>query len=132
MLPMIELNRVSTKPAKSNWQGMRPAAVNASETCCSEATTAGVIGTGTAAASLAASSMTPAGSPVPCAHTAAQAAGCLAAQVCACIAKHHLGRGFCCGHDRSFICHYLSLENGTNLPSHRFVVCLPGAFVTFA
>ena len=63
---------------------MSPAWVNASETCCSEAMTAGVMGTASAALSFAAFTMTSSGSPLALAHTPAQAAWCWLAQACAC------------------------------------------------
>src|SRR5580693_632997 len=81
--PAVLLNAVSTNLLKSTWPGISPAVVNALETCCSDPTTAGVIGTARAASSLAALAMMASVSPVALAHTAAQAAWWVAAQACA-------------------------------------------------
>ena len=62
----------------------QPGLVNASETCCSDVMTAGVIGTASDESSLAALTITVSGSPLALAHTFAQAAWWLVAQACAC------------------------------------------------
>src|SRR5262249_50082564 len=49
--PTVLLNAVTTNFLKSTCPGIRPAAVNASDTCCSEVMTAGVIGTASAESS---------------------------------------------------------------------------------
>src|SRR6266568_1528286 len=80
----VALNEVSTKSAKFRWTGMSPLAVNALATCCSEAMTAGVMGTASEAESAAACSMTGSGSPLALAQTAAHADRCVLAHRCAC------------------------------------------------
>src|SRR6185295_3537924 len=80
----VSLNEVTAYWLKSTCTGISPALVNASETCCSEVMTAGVIGTASEESSLAAFTITVSGSPLALAHTAAQADWWLVAQACAC------------------------------------------------